>query len=72
MNDLSAGTILLGVLFGSLGVGYFIYGRKQREGLCLFVGVALMVVPYFITNVWALLAVCTALASAPFVARRWF
>jgi len=47
--DLSASSLLLRVLFGSLGVGFFIYGRRQQTIVPLLCGLALMVaVPYFV------------------------
>jgi hypothetical protein len=46
--DLSGSSLLLGVLFGSVGLGFFIYGRRQRAVVPLLCGLALMVVPYFI------------------------
>jgi hypothetical protein len=42
------------MLFGSIGAGFFIYGRKQKAVVPLCVGVALCVFPYFIGNVYVL------------------
>jgi hypothetical protein len=45
--------LLWGVLFGSIGFGYFLYGKKQRAiapflcGLAL-AGAAITAVPYFV------------------------
>ena len=71
MDDLSFGTIMLGLFFGSLGMGYFIYGKKQSNYIALSAGIALCVIPYFITTVWILIPVCALLAAAPFIANRW-
>lgn len=38
------------MLFGAIGLGYFTYGKKQRAVVPLFVGIALFIFPYFITN----------------------
>ena len=40
------GTILmLSVLFSSIGVGYSLYGKKQRQVVPLLTGIALCVYP---------------------------
>ena len=67
--DLSASSLLLGVLFGSVGLGFFIYGRKQHTIVPLLCGLALMAVPYFISNAWLLLAVGLILVAAPYFVR---
>jgi hypothetical protein len=69
--DLSFATIMWGLVFGSLGVGYFIYGKKQANGPALVTGIALCVVPYFISSLWILIPVGLALAAVPFVLDRW-
>ena len=44
----SESTIIWGMLFGMIGVGFFMYGKKQRAVVPLFTGVALFVLPYFV------------------------
>ena len=61
--------LLLGVLFGAVGVGYVMYARKQKAPLPLVCGVALMVIPCFLGNAVVLFVVCTALAVLPWVVR---
>jgi hypothetical protein len=67
--DLSASSLILGVLFGSVGIGFFIYGRKQRAVVPLLCGLALMVVPYFIPNAWLLFGVGFVLVVVPYFVR---
>lgn len=69
MADLSASSLLLGVLFGSLGLGFFMYGRRQRTIVPLLCGLALMVVPYFIPNALLLFAVGFVLVAVPYFVR---
>lgn len=69
MSDLSTSSLLLGVLFGSVGLGFFIYGRKQRTVVPLLCGLALMVVPYFIPNALLLFAVGGVLVAVPYFVR---
>ncbi len=69
MADLSASSLFLGVLFGSVGFGFFLYGRKQRTIVPLVCGLALMVVPYLIPNAWLLSAVGLVLVAVPYFVR---
>lgn len=62
--------LLLGVIFGSLGAGYFLYGRKQRAVIPLLAGLLLMVVPTFLTNAFALVVVGLLLGALPWLIRR--
>ena len=59
-------TIWLGMLFGAIGAGYLVYGRKQRRGIALLSGLVLMVFPYFISNVWLCLLIGAAFMALPF------
>jgi hypothetical protein len=63
-------SVMLSMLFGTVGLGYLMYGKKALELVPMGVGLALMVCPYFISNVVVLLAVCITLAVVPFVAAR--
>ena len=69
MAALSASSLFLGVLFGSVGLGFFIYGRKKRTIVPLLCGLALMVVPYFIPNALLLFAVGAVLVAVPYFVR---
>jgi len=62
--------ILWALLFGAIGLGFITYARKQRNALSLVIGIALCVVPYFIPNVYGLVAVGVALVGFPFVVKR--
>lgn len=65
------GTSLLiwGMLFGTIGLGFFIYGKKQKAVVPLFIGIALFIFPYFISNVYLLVIVGVILVIVPFFVR---
>ena len=65
------GTSLLvwGVVFGAIGLGFFVYGKKQKALVPLFSGIALCVFPYFISNVYMLVIVGAILAVLPYFVR---
>jgi hypothetical protein len=57
------------LLFGSIGLGYFIYGKKQKAVVPLFCGLALMVFPYFVPNAALLVGVGVLLTAIPYFLR---
>ena len=57
--------LMLNILFSSIGLGYFIFGKKQARPVVLIAGVLLMVVPYLIGNNYLLTAVCVLIMAAP-------
>jgi hypothetical protein len=57
------------LLFGSIGLGFFIYGRRQRAPIPLLCGIALMVFPYFVSNSLLLLAIGALLIAVPYFFR---
>jgi hypothetical protein len=63
-------SFMLSMLFGTIGMGFLMYGKKASEVTPMGVGLALMVCPYFIPNVIAMLVVCGALTVVPFVMGR--
>ena len=64
------GTILMvSVLFSSIGAGYFVYGKKQRQVVPLLTGLALCVYPYFLSNCYAIVVVGILLAAVPWFIR---
>ena len=67
--SMSAAQLLWGVLFSSIGVGYFIYGKKQSSLIPLICGIALMAYVYFISNVYLLVAVGVVIAAIPYFLR---
>jgi hypothetical protein len=66
---MNASILLWGLLFSSIGLGFFLYGRKQRAVVPLVCGIALMVYPYFIPNVVALVAIGIVLSALPYFFR---
>lgn len=61
--------LLWGVLFSSIGLGYFIYGKRQGAPVPLLCGIGLMVFPYFVSNSGAMVLVGAALMAVPYFVR---
>jgi hypothetical protein len=59
-------TLLWGLLFGSFGFAYFMYGRKQKKPVPLVTGLVLMAFPYFIDSPALLAGIGLTLMAIPF------
>jgi hypothetical protein len=57
------------MLFGSIGFGFFLYGRKQRAIVPLVCGLVLMLFPYFVSGTGLLIAIGVALMAIPYFVR---
>jgi predicted membrane protein len=57
------------LLFSSIGLGFFVYGKKQRAVVPLVCGVALMLFPYFVSNTILVVAIGVVLMAIPYFFR---
>ncbi|WP_324778456.1 hypothetical protein [Thiobacillus sedimenti] len=62
-------SLLWGLLFGSIGLGFFLYGKRQQAFVPLLSGLALMVFPYFVSSTLALVLIGAALVALPWLVR---
>jgi len=55
---LDAGRLIASVFWGGIGLGFFVYGKKQRSAPALVGGVALLGISYLLADsaVWMSLA----------------
>ena len=65
----SGTTLLVSVLFSSIGAGYFLYGRKQAHVIPRLTGIALCVYPYFLSNGYTMVIVGLLLTALPWLIR---
>ena len=63
-------TLLWGFLFGTIGISMAVYGRKQKKIVPMACGVMLVVFPYVVTEVYALVGLGVLLIIIPFLIRR--
>ena len=59
--------IFWSMIFGSIGLGFFVYGKKQKAVIPLLAGIALILFPYFISNTYILVSVGFAISATPIV-----
>jgi hypothetical protein len=57
------------LLFGSFGLGFFVYGRKQKAVVPLVCGLVLMIFPFFVSNTVLLIAIGGMLIVVPYFVR---
>jgi hypothetical protein len=61
--------LMWGILFGSLGSGYMVYGKKQHHLWAFVSGLGLCVIPYLSTSLAVLIPGAAALLAFPFLMR---
>jgi hypothetical protein len=54
-------------LFGMVGTGYFMYGKKSGNMIALCCGLGLGIFPYFVDRMVFILLVGVVLVAVPFV-----
>jgi hypothetical protein len=62
--ELDANSILASLLIGLVGVACFTYGRRQGRVPPMVAGAALVVYPYFVSNVGLMIAIAVAILAS--------
>jgi hypothetical protein len=62
--------LLLSLVMGGIGFVLLVYGRKQERWPQLVAGLVLMVYPYFVSGVTALVGIGVAICAALWLAVR--
>jgi len=57
----NANALLASVVVGSVGLGFFIYGKRQQRVPHLVVGLVMMVYPYLVGSVGLMAIIATGL-----------
>jgi len=60
-------SFVVGIIAGAIGVGYFIYGKRQAKFAPLIAGMLLCVYPYFTDSLLWLSVIGVVLVAAPFL-----
>lgn len=64
-------SFFLSFLFGTFGLAYFVYGKKQANWIAMFCGAGLIGFPYFVSNLWVMIVISLILMALPFVFRDY-
>jgi len=62
--DLDANALLASIMIGTVGLGVFIYGKRQSRLPQMIAGIGLMAYPYFVSNVLVMAGIAMALLAA--------
>jgi hypothetical protein len=62
--------LLASLIWGSIGLGYWIYGKRQRSWVPMVGGVLMMVVSYFVGSALLMSLICAALIAGVYVLLR--
>ena len=66
---MNATQLFLGVIFSSIGLGYFMYGKKQKKTVPLVCGLVLMLFTYFIESNILITVIGVVLSILPYFLR---
>jgi len=66
---LNASVLFWNIVFGSVGFGFFIYGKKQGRAVPMVCGLALMIFPYFVSNLIIVVVIGFALIAFTYFVR---
>ncbi len=69
---MTEGSLVASLVFGSVGFGYMLYGRRQRNVVAFVAGLGLIALPYAVHAAWALAVTGLVLLAAPILLRHWF
>jgi len=65
---MNAGWLLASIFVGSVGLGLFMYGKRQRRAPHLAAGVLMMVYPYFVSSTALMMVIAAALVGLLYLA----
>jgi len=63
-------TFFFGLLFGSIGTVYMIYGKRQSSSIHIVVGAILIVYPYLFSNAILVFLAGVVLTAIPYAHQR--
>jgi len=67
--DFSIEYLLLTIATSAIGMGCFVYGKKQKKAIPLLSGFALCIYPYFFANIPLLILIGIILIILPYFFR---
>jgi hypothetical protein len=66
---MSTSWLIWGLVFGSVGLGFFVYGKRQKAAVPAVCGLILMIFPYFVSSTGLLVSIGAALIAIPYFVR---
>ena len=63
---MNASDLIWSLIVSSIGLGYFLYGKKAANLIALISGLIMMIYPYFVQNILVSILLGVVLMIAPF------
>ena len=70
MNHIDSHLLLASLIWGGIGTGFIVYGKKQRATVPLFGGIALVATSYFAETTLWMSVICAGLLAAMYFFRH--
>jgi hypothetical protein len=70
VNLFDAKFLLASLIWGSIGVGYLVYGKRQQEWVPMTGGILMIAVSYFVGSALLMSLICAALIALVHVLLR--
>ncbi len=70
MNLLDTHFLFASLIWGSIGTGYCVYGKRQQSWVALVAGVLMVLASYFIGSALIMSVACLGLMAAAYVLLR--
>jgi hypothetical protein len=72
--NLDPGFLLASVIWGAIGLGFLIYGKRQKEVIPLVAGIGMMAASYLAPGPWSMSGICLLMIATVYFLRRlgWF
>ncbi len=58
---MSSSYLFAALIWGSVGLGYFIYGKRQSSWSPMLGGIVMIAVSYFVSSAWLISLICLGL-----------
>ena len=69
IGSMSTAYLFWGLVFSSVGVGYFLYGKKQTRLMAMICGIGLMIYPFFVSSTGWIIVIGSLLMAIPYFVR---
>ena len=70
MTFLDANFLFASLIWGSIGIGYFIYGKRQQSWVPMVGGIVMMAVSYLVGSALVMSLICAGLMALVYVLLR--
>ena len=70
MDIFSPGSLFASLIISTIGLGFFLYGKRQKRLPQAFCGVVLMVFPYFVEDVGWMIGIAAGIVGLTWLASR--